>query len=508
MIQEKKPIGRILLEQRAVSAERLEQALSEKGTPGRLASRLTEQGVIDDVEALKALSEQFGIPGIDLNQICLRLEDLDILPKEIAEKHLLLPVLTRDESLFVAMGNPTEKKVIDELEFVTGKRVYSYVALESVLSRVIQAAYARKARGEEFYVGPRCPPETLARFGIESSGARRNAAPDAQLAPRTEEFESIPPEFLVDESQASEQKVVVVGDAVRRSSQQEIAVEDFGNLSHDVSVVTELPLASSSPAGASGAMTVLVVDDDADIRKMVTRLLVSRGLNVIEADRGNVALRLLKENNPKLIVLDAMLPEVHGFDIARRIKKSERFARVPIIMISAIYRGWRFAEDVRQGCGVDYFFEKPFRIDELLRAVDAALAGIESGTDGARSTEDVSAEAEQELTQGIEAYKAGRLDDAIAHLKQGSVIDPLAYRLHFHLGLLYGKKGQVYEAIGELERAMELNSKHFAAAKNLAILYQKAGFRHKASEAWERALGLAPDEETRQSIKQHLLNLL
>ena len=55
---------------------------------------------------------------------------------------------------------------------------------------------------------------------------------------------------------------------------------------------------------------------------------------------------------------------------------------------------------------------------------------------------------------------------------------------------------------------MELNSKHFAAAKNLAILYQKAGFRHKASETWERALGLAPDDETRQSIKEHLLNLL
>jgi len=112
------------------------------------------------------------------------------------------------------------------------------------------------------------------------------------------------------------------------------------------------------------------------------------------------------------------------------------------------------------------------------------------------------------LAKGIEAYKNGQLDEAIGHLKQGTTIDPLAYRLHFHLGLLHGKKGQVYEAIGALERAMELNSRHFAAAKNLAILYQKAGFRHKASEAWERALGLAPDDETRQSIREHLLNLL
>ena len=48
----------------------------------------------------------------------------------------------------------------------------------------------------------------------------------------------------------------------------------------------------------------------------------------------------------------------------------------------------------------------------------------------------------------------------------------------------------------------------FPAVKNLAILYQKAGFRNKAVEMWERALSLAPDEPTRHSIKEHLLNLL
>jgi DNA-binding response OmpR family regulator len=507
MPHEKKPIGRILLEQRSVSAQDLDRALADKTAGGRLATRLAQKGVIDDVDALKALSEQYGIPGIDLTQICLRIEDLELLPKEIAEKHLILPVLVRDERLFVAMGNPTETKVIEELEFVTGKKVFSYVALEGVITKVIQSAYAKKSRGEEFYVGPRCPAETLARFGLNATGVRETQVESTSNETKREDYLSVPPEFLMDESQPSEPKVLVVDDVVRRSSQQDIGVEEFGNLSREVSVVTELPLAENPPAQNPAAPLVLVVDDDADIRKMVVRLLVTRGLNVIEADRGNLALRLLKEHNPHLIVLDAMLPEVHGFDIARRIKHSERFARTPIIMISAVYRGWRFAEDLKHGCGVEFFIEKPFRIEELLRAVDSALAGIqESGVNP--EEQDVSSEAEAELSKGIEAYKAGRLDDAIAHLKQGTNIDPLAYRLHFHLGLLHGKKGQVYEAIGALERAMELNSKHFAAAKNLAILYQKAGFRHKASETWERALGLAPDDETRQSIKEHLLNLL
>jgi len=112
------------------------------------------------------------------------------------------------------------------------------------------------------------------------------------------------------------------------------------------------------------------------------------------------------------------------------------------------------------------------------------------------------------LNAGVAAYKAGRLDEAIQHLSRGVGIDPLAYRLHFHLGLLYGKKGQVYDAISELETAVKINSQHFAAVKNLAILYQKAGFRNKAVETWERALTLAPDDPTRASIKEHLLNLL
>ena len=508
MSHDKKPIGRILLEQRSVSAEELDQALSDKAMGGRLATRLTQRGIIDDVEALKALSVQHGIPGIDLTQICLKLDDLELLPKEIAEKHLILPVLVRDERLFVAMGNPTETKVIEELEFVTGKKVFSYVALEGAITKAIQAAYARKARGEEFYVGQRCPEETLARFGLSAAGTRKEVAPAQSAEARREEYESIPPEFLMDESQPSDPKIVIVDDAVRRISQQDIGVEEFGTLTREeVSVVSALPLSETTSTQNANAPKVLVVDDDSGIRKMVVRLLVSRDLNVIEADRGHLALQLLKEHTPQLIVLDAMLPEVHGFDIARRIKHSERFAKTPIIMISAVYRGWRFAEDLKQGCGVEFFIEKPFRIEELLRAVDSALAGVKEANQPTDEGK-VSAEAEAELIKGIEAYKAGRLDDAITHLKTGTNIDPLAYRLHFHLGLLHGKKGQVYEAIGALERAMELNSKHFAAAKNLAILYQKAGFRHKASEAWERALGLAPNDETRQSIKEHLLNLL
>lgn len=519
MQQDKKPLGRILLEQRAVSPDALDRVLSDKGASGRLASRLTDQGVISEVEALKGLSEQHGIPGIDLGQVCLRLEDLDLLPREIAEKHLILPVLVRDDRLFVATANPRETKVIEELEFVTGKHVYPYVALEAILKRVIQAAYTRKARGDTFYIGERCPQEVLDRLRINPDGSRKAVDTDAVtttddtgVEPPTAPTGKITAPVMRDGAESMEPvpratSALVVDDATSRSFDEEVRDEDFCELSRELSVVTEQPIGGAPEAAAEGVRTVLVVDDEADIRRMVVRLLQAHGLRVLEADRGMTALRLVKDQCPDLIVLDAMLPEVHGFEIARRIKGSERYGAIPIIMVSAVYRGWRFAEDLKDSYGVDHFLEKPFRIEELLRVVDLCLSGSEAAH-AANDRDTVGSQAEQALNAGVAAYRAGRIDDAISELKRGVSIDPLAYRLHFHLGLLFGKQGKVFDAISELERAIELNSKHFAAAKNLAILYQKAGFRNRAAEMWERALRLAPDEQTRLTVREHLLNLL
>jgi DNA-binding response OmpR family regulator len=497
---EKKQIGKILLRQRALSSEQLERALAEK-KGGRLASRLAADGTITDLSALKALSEQHGIPGIDLSQICLRLETLDLLPREIAEKHLILPVLMRDDRLFVATANPRERKVLDELEFVTGKKVYPYVALESSLEGVIEQAYSRKARGDAFYVGVHCPQEILDKLGIGADGEPLGPDPEPPL------------ELHQTDDRALHAPGVVVDDEVGRLSQSDdIEERDLEDMSAEDSVVGRV---SEPPANAPesplpppppGAQTILVVDDELDIRRMLTRLLSRSGYRVLEADRGMAALRLVKEQTPDLIVLDAMLPEVHGFDIARRIKGSRRYGSIPILMVSAVYRGWRYAEDLRQTLGVDDFIEKPFTLQDVLARIQRLLGRRQASPLPADTTG--ATEIEAALSAGIEAYKAGRLDEAIDHLKHGLTIDPLAFRLRFQLGLLYGRKNQVFEAVSELETAVSLNPQHFPAVKNLAIMYQKAGFRNKAVETWERALALAPDDATRLSIREHLLRLL
>jgi DNA-binding response OmpR family regulator len=497
MADEKKPIGRILLRRRLISQEELDRQLETQkqardGVP--LASRLASSGVVAETDVLRALSEQFGVPGIDLNQIAITLDHLDFVPREVAESSRVLPVLVRDDRLFLAMGNPGDKRVIDELEFVTGRKIYPYVAISTTLERAIRAAYDAKEAGQAHYAGPQAPRSALDRLGIEMPEKRE----------RDSVHPGAPP--------------VVVDEQIEESAAEaDLSESEFGEMGDEVSKVEmlsdELRVAAGiAPSGTAAAVgstgkRILVVDDEVDIRKLVRRLLTDKGHTVIEADRGLMALRLVKEHAPDLILLDAMLPEIHGFDIARRIKGSEKYGSIPILMMSAVYRGWRIAEDLKVNYGIEDYIEKPFRIADLISKVTRLLER-DANAPASRDPELINRNAAKFLDEGITAYRNGDVDLAIALLKKGISIDPLAYRLRYHLALIYGKRGQFYDGITELERAVDLNPKHFPALKNLAVLYEKAGFRNKAVEMWERCVHSAPDVETRESIKAHLIKLL
>jgi CheY-like chemotaxis protein len=488
---EKKQLGKILLKQKLVTPQELEDLLQkQRATPGqRLASTAVQSGVVGEVEILKALSEQHGLPGIDLAQVVIPLADLKLIPADIAKQHLILPILVKEDRIFLAMADPGDRRVIDEIEFVTGRRVFPYVSLQESLRSVIDQAYKQAERGESYYVGPRVPRDYLQQIGLDAARPK-SSPPDPQpglgAGVITDDELGIDIAFREEES----------------SAQIDVAVDL--DPAFDSGLPPPAPRAPSSTS-KNTKRKVLIVDDEEDIRRLLRRVLGDRGYEVIEASRGLEALQHVRDHVPDLILLDAMLPEVHGFDICRRIKGSKRYGHIPIIMVSAIYRGWRFAEDLRESYGVETFLEKPFKIGEVLSAVHRALEGRDGEGDDSDS---VSREAGDALQQGIDAYQGGDLDGAIAHLQRGIGIDPLAFKLHYHLGLLYGRRENIYEAIHELEIAIDLQPRHFPALKNLAVLYQRAGFKHKAIEMWERAMRQAPDDETKRGIKDHLMGLL
>ena len=523
---EKRPLGKILLQRKLVSQQELDAAVreqqraeAEKSAPAGPSAQLAPDEATDELDALRALSDQHGVPGIDLTQVAILLEHLELVPREVSEAHLILPVLTRGDRIFLAMATPSDKRVIDELEFVTGKKVYPYIAVHTTIERTIALAYDARARGEAYFLGPRVPAETLRQLGLP---VPEDGEPSPSFTPPNDRPRSEPTDRAKTSSIPPEPPRPVLDAAMTRAgNDSEISTADFGNMSAEVSTVAALPddlriRAGQAAAGmtAGAGKLVLIVDDEDDIRRLLKRLLSDKGFRIIEADRGLLALRLVKEHMPDLIVLDAMLPEVHGFDIARRIKGSEKYGHIPIVMVSAVYRGWRIAEDLKQSYGIEEYLEKPFRIADVFAAITRAISakslagGAGASAIGERDADGISAEAETALSEGIAAYKAGDIETAIEQLRRGVHIDPLSYRLRFHLALLYGKKGMIYEGIQELEKAVDLNPKHFSALKNLAVLYEKAGFKHKAVEMWERCAHGAPDDATRASVKEHLLKLI
>jgi CheY-like chemotaxis protein len=107
---------------------------------------------------------------------------------------------------------------------------------------------------------------------------------------------------------------------------------------------------------------ILVVDDMAETRRLMRRVLERGGLRVIEADTGETALRMAAHDRPALIVLDLRLPGISGFDVARRIRADpdRALAATPILACSASVQPDVRREALDAGC--DAFEGKPFAI--------------------------------------------------------------------------------------------------------------------------------------------------
>ena len=458
------------------------------------------------VEELRALAERYGVPGVDLGEVVILVEDLELIPREVCEAHVILPVLVRGEHVFLAMANPNDKRAIDEIEFVTGKKVYPYAAIAHELTRTIEAAHDARSRRAVYFLGANVSDGRMRELGVDSRGMQASDDYRVAHAART-------PSGMI-RVVAAPVVAPPTAPPSAHAERESYPIEDAGPDAEDLTLGGDSALRGSAGRNTNAeSKLILVVDDEDEIREMLKRVLLSKGHRVVEAANGSIALQMVKQHVPDLLVLDAMLPGLHGFDVARRLKASPRYGAIPIIMISAIYRGWRVAEDLKSSYGILDYLEKPFRLADVVDAVTRALlprptAGETKDAAPPPDLDILSADAAKALDDGIAAYKAGDIDNAIALLKHGTDLDPLAYRLHFHLALLYGKKDQVFDGIGELEMAIELNPKHFPSLKNLALLYERAGFKNRAVEIWERCVHAAPDAVSRAQVKERLLHLL
>jgi len=419
-----------------------------------LASTCLELGFVTEAQAVEALAEQFGVPGVRLRASSLSTEPLALVPREVAVSHRILPLGLSGGRLRIAMARPDDRAVLDEVSFASGYGALPYVAVRKVLDGVIERAYAAAARSESLVPGPEGPSDAS-------------------------HFEIVTTTTEVD-----------IDTALPRDG-----LDGFPET------------APTPPRARSDRPLVLAVDDEVEILDIIDKALTHKGMEVERATRGREALEKLRSTQPDAVLLDAMLPEIHGFELCQQIKSSERYAKTPVMMISAIYTGWNFIQDVKRIYGADDYMTKPFRVMELVHKVQELLSRGES-SDGSPAPAQIDEALARSLRTTMEHLAAGRIQEAIQSAEEAIRSDPFDARAHFVYGTALHRSGRVYEAISEYERVVELAPNQFNALKNLAALYERQGFKAKAVEMWTRALAQSPSDPVRKTIKAHLIDLL
>ncbi|HAY92035.1 MAG TPA: phosphate regulon transcriptional regulatory protein PhoB [Rhodobacteraceae bacterium] len=128
--------------------------------------------------------------------------------------------------------------------------------------------------------------------------------------------------------------------------------------------------------------TVLLVEDESAQREMLAYNLEAEGFDVITADNGEDGLILVDENDPDLIVLDWMMPQLSGIEVCRRLKSNSKTCQIPVIMLSAR------ADEVDRvhglETGADDYVAKPYSVIELMARVKAHLRRIRAAAVGNR----------------------------------------------------------------------------------------------------------------------------
>lgn len=114
---------------------------------------------------------------------------------------------------------------------------------------------------------------------------------------------------------------------------------------------------------------VLVVDDEENYLELLKFNLTKAGFEVETASDGQEALAKIEERPPACVLLDGLLPKVHGFEVCRQIKSRQETRRIPVIIMTAVYKALRYKYEVKGEYGAEDFVTKPFDIDDIISRI-------------------------------------------------------------------------------------------------------------------------------------------
>ncbi|MCK8816857.1 type IV-A pilus assembly ATPase PilB [Natroniella sulfidigena] len=147
----KKRLGDILVEVGFITQEELQQALQEqKGSDKRLGQVMKEMGLITDQDVMEALEFQLGIPQVNLRKFVIDPEVVKMIPQALAEKHRLIPMKRKGNTLTIAMADPLDVMAIDDISVHTGCEITPVIASPEEIEYAINQYYGNEDVVNEF----------------------------------------------------------------------------------------------------------------------------------------------------------------------------------------------------------------------------------------------------------------------------------------------------------------------------------------------------------------------
>jgi len=135
-------IGDQLVHEQLITREQLQQALDDARANGtRIGYSLVKLGFLGESDLVRALARQHRVPAVDLDRVRLDPRILKLIPAEFAAKHQVLPLRRVGRTLTVAMSNPTDLGVVDDLKFLTRLDIEAVIAGDFTLKRIVEREY-------------------------------------------------------------------------------------------------------------------------------------------------------------------------------------------------------------------------------------------------------------------------------------------------------------------------------------------------------------------------------
>jgi hypothetical protein len=150
-VRQRAKVGEILIKAGVIDEMQLRAALGDQSNwGGRLGVTLVKMGLVEERDLVRALAQQLQIPVVQLDGKRVQQEVLDLVPAEIAEKHLCVPLFVKEQggtkSLYIGMDDPGNLEAIDDLSFRTGLSIHPVLVSPSELCEAIDRFYHRSSR--------------------------------------------------------------------------------------------------------------------------------------------------------------------------------------------------------------------------------------------------------------------------------------------------------------------------------------------------------------------------